>query len=66
MGKEKKQNLMQGAAILLFSMIIVKIVGAIFKLPLGNILMQMAGAGEISSVAEGREIIRNSFDIREL
>ena len=33
---------------------------------LGNILMQMAGAGEISSVAEGREIIRNSFDIREL
>lgn len=40
MGKEKKQNLMQGAAILLFSMIIVKIVGAIFKLPLGNILME--------------------------
>ncbi len=36
----KRQNFLQGAAILTASMIIVKIVGAIFKLPLGNILME--------------------------
>ncbi len=30
---------------------------------LGNILMQMIGAGEISGVDEGRKIIKNSFDI---
>lgn len=33
---------------------------------IGNAMMQMVGAGEIASVAEGREIIRRSFDIREL
>lgn len=29
-------------------------------------MMQMVGAGELASVAEGREIIRRSFDIAEL
>ena len=33
---------------------------------IGNFIMQMVGAGEISSVAEGREIVRASFDIKEL
>lgn len=30
---------------------------------IGNLLMQMTGAGEICSVSEGREIVRRSFDI---
>ncbi len=33
---------------------------------IGNAMMQMVGAGELASVAEGRELIRKSFDIREL
>ena len=33
---------------------------------IGNFMMQMVGAGEISGVAEGRKIIKNSFDICEL
>lgn len=40
MANMKKQNFLQGAAVLTISMIVVKIVGAIFKLPLGNILME--------------------------
>ena len=33
---------------------------------IGNFIMQMVGAGEISSVAEGRKIVRASFNIKEL
>ncbi len=33
---------------------------------IGNFMMQMVGTGELSSVAEGRRIIRDSFEIREL
>ena len=33
---------------------------------IGNFMMQMVGAGEITSVQEGRKIIKNSFDIAEL
>ena len=33
---------------------------------LGNLLMQMVGTGTLSSVTEGRKIIKNSFDIKEL
>ena len=33
---------------------------------IGNFMMQMVGTGELASVAEGREIIKNSFDINEL
>ena len=33
---------------------------------IGNFLMQMVGSGEVKDVAEGREYIKNSFDIREL
>ena len=33
---------------------------------IGNLTMQMVGLGDISSVQEGREIIKKSFDITEL
>ncbi len=37
-GKEKSQNYLHGAAILTVGVIIMKILGAIYKIPLGNIL----------------------------
>lgn len=37
------------------------VVGPVEATAAGNILMQMAAAGEIASLAEGREIIRRSF-----
>lgn len=37
---KKQQNLLQGAMILLISMILSKIIGAFFKMPLGNLLQQ--------------------------
>ncbi len=40
MSKARKQNFVQGATILMASMIMVKIVGAIFKIPLGSILTE--------------------------
>ncbi len=33
---------------------------------IGNLMMQMVGGGELAGVREGREIIKNSFDIVEL
>lgn len=33
---------------------------------IGNLMLQMIGAGELSSVREGRELVRNSFDIKTL
>ncbi len=33
---------------------------------IGNLMMQMVGGGELAGVREGREIIKNSFDIAEL
>lgn len=33
---------------------------------IGNLMMQMVGCGEIAGVQEGREIIKNTFDIVEL
>ena len=33
---------------------------------IGNFMMQMVGMGELSSVAEGRRIIKTSFDIRKV
>ena len=30
---------------------------------LGNLIMQMIGEGDLSSVAEGRAMVRRSFDI---
>lgn len=33
---------------------------------LGNLIMQMIGNGEISSISQGRKIIKNSFDIKEI
>ena len=30
---------------------------------IGNVLMQMIGAGDVSGVEEAREIVRNSFDV---
>lgn len=38
MAETKKQNYLHGAAILTFGVIIMKILGAIYKIPLGNIL----------------------------
>ena len=36
--KNKKQNFLQGAAILAVTVALVKVMGAIYKIPLGNIL----------------------------
>ena len=33
---------------------------------IGNLMMQMVGCGDIANVQEGRQIIKNSFDIVEL
>ena len=33
---------------------------------IGNLMMQMVGCGEVADVKEGREIIKNTFDIVEL
>ena len=33
---------------------------------IGNLMMQMVGAGELESVQEGRNVIKNSFDITEV
>ena len=33
---------------------------------IGNLMMQMVGGGELASVKEGRQIIKQSFDIAEL
>ncbi len=33
---------------------------------IGNFMMQMVGSGELASVQEGRQYIKNSFDIEEL
>ena len=38
LAKHKKQNFLQGAAILTATVAIVKVIGAIYKIPLGNIL----------------------------
>ncbi|MEG2429007.1 MAG: oligosaccharide flippase family protein, partial [Oscillospiraceae bacterium] len=38
MAKQKKQSFLYGASILMASMIIVKLIGAVFKIPLVNIL----------------------------
>ena len=33
---------------------------------IGNLIMQMIGGGDIQDVAEGREIVKNTFDINEI
>ena len=33
---------------------------------IGNLMMQMVGGGDIKDVKEGRQIVKNSFDIAEL
>ena len=33
---------------------------------IGNVIMQMIGAGEIENISEARRIIKNSFDIKEM
>ena len=33
---------------------------------IGNLMMQMVGGGDVKDVQEGRQIVRNSFDIAEL
>ena len=39
------------------------VVGPVEATAAGNVLMQMAASGEISSLAEGREVIRRSFEL---
>ncbi|MYD51901.1 MAG: rhamnulokinase [Dehalococcoidia bacterium] len=39
------------------------VVGPVEATAVGNVLMQMVAAGEISSLAEGREIVRRSFEL---
>ena len=39
------------------------VVGPVEATAAGNILMQMVAVGEIASLAEGREIIRRSFEL---
>ena len=39
------------------------VVGPIEATAAGNVLMQMAASGEMSSLAEGREIVRRSFEL---
>ena len=39
------------------------VVGPVEATAAGNVLMQLVAAGEISSLAEGREIIRRSFEL---
>ena len=39
------------------------VVGPVEATAAGNVLMQMVAAGEISSLAEGREIVRRSFEL---
>lgn len=41
------------------------IAGPVEATALGNVLVQMIGLGMIRSLAEGREIVRRSFDVRE-
>lgn len=41
------------------------VAGPVEATALGNIAMQLIAAGEISDVWEAREIIRNSFDVKE-
>ena len=38
MSNQKKQSFLGGAAILAFAVVLVKIIGAFYKLPLNNIL----------------------------
>ena len=33
---------------------------------IGNLMMQMIGGGDVKDVKEGRQIVKNSFDIAEL
>ncbi|MHC4260030.1 MAG: FGGY-family carbohydrate kinase, partial [Planctomycetota bacterium] len=41
------------------------IAGPVEATAAGNILMQAKATGQISSLAEARDIVRNSFDLRE-
>ena len=47
-GGSRGQSLVQGAAILTFGTILVKVIGAIFKIPLGNVIGE-AGMGYFSA-----------------
>ena len=42
------------------------VTGPVEATAIGNMIMQMIGAGEIEDVAAARDIIRNSFDIQEV
>ncbi len=42
------------------------ITGPVEATAIGNLIMQMIGAGEIKDLSEARKIIKNSFDIKEV
>ena len=51
MAAEKKQSFLGGAAILAFGIVAVKVIGAVFKIPLRNILGE-AGSADIAAVPQ--------------
>ena len=48
MANEKKQTFLGGAAVLAFGIVVVKVIGAVFKIPLRNILGE-AGSADFSN-----------------
>ena len=42
------------------------IAGPVEATAIGNLIMQMIGAGEIKDLSEARKIVRKSFDIKEV
>lgn len=41
------------------------VAGPIEATAIGNVMMQVVSSGEVGSIAEAREVIRNSFDVEE-
>ena len=41
------------------------IAGPIEATAIGNVMMQIVSSGEVSSIEQAREVVRNSFDVEE-
>ena len=69
MATEKKQSFLGGAAVLAFGIVAVKIIGAVFKIPLRNILGEggsadFSNAYNIYATAPGRRTAPSVFRSR--